>query len=112
MYKVAAAAYWSTGGFDSRKLRICSGGMNATVPRNSPVIVRPLVWLVMLIGGAILAWMAYLSWPVTAETPVRERTVVSKPAPKTMPIEIRDVQPCETCAQMPEGCPMWWGPTL
>ena len=30
----------------------------------------------LLIGGAIVAWMAYLSWPVTAELPVaRQKSV-------------------------------------
>ena len=52
----------------------------------------------ILIGGAILAWMAYLSWPVTAETSVRERSIVSTPAPKVkLSMEIFEVDACGTC---------------
>ncbi len=52
----------------------------------------------ILIGGAILAWMAYLSWPVTAETSVRERSIVSTPAPKVKPsMDVLEVDACETC---------------
>ena len=52
----------------------------------------------ILIGGAILAWMAYLSWPVTAETSVRERSIVSTPAPKVnLSMEILEVDACGTC---------------
>ncbi len=53
----------------------------------------------ILIGGAILTWMAYLSWPVTAESPARERSVVASPAPKAGPTmtEPREVDSCGTC---------------
>ena len=36
----------------------------------------------ILIGGAIVLWMAYLSWPVTADvSTIREKPVQTAPAP-------------------------------
>jgi hypothetical protein len=47
----------------------------------------------ILIGGAIVAWMAYLSWPVTAELPrARQESVESGPMSKSIrPLQIEDV---------------------
>lgn len=37
----------------------------------------------LLLGGALVAWMAYLSWPVTADLPVsRQKAVESLPTSK------------------------------
>jgi hypothetical protein len=40
----------------------------------------------LLIGAVIVAWMAYLSWPVTADVPERPRRAVeSAPVSKGVP---------------------------
>lgn len=40
----------------------------------------------LLLGAAIVAWMAYLSWPVTAELPLnRNKAVEASPVSKGMP---------------------------
>ena len=52
----------------------------------------------LMIGAAIVAWMAYLSWPVTADVPTRlQRAVDSAPVSKGMPLT--DLQSVETYEQ-------------